>query len=74
MKAWGLTERGKTKDGYDVVWILKAYRPEVAARCFREVGILELETEFGAWAIANLSECFQTHEHTSPVGWVIESN
>ena len=58
-----------SSDGYDVVWILKAYGPKVVARRFREVGLLE--TEFGARAIANLSTCFQTHEHTGPMGWVI---
>lgn len=71
LKAWALTERSKTKDGYDVVWILKAYGPEVVAQRFKEVGLLE--TEFGMRAIANLTECFQTHEHTGPMGWVIES-
>ena len=70
-KAWALTERNKNKDGYDVVWLLKAYGPENVARRFREVGLPE--SDFGRQAIAHLAECFRTHEHTGPVGWVTES-
>jgi hypothetical protein len=71
LKAWALTERNKTKDGYDVVWILKAYGADTIAERFRAAGLHE--TDFGTTAIANLESCFQTHEHTGPVGWVTES-
>jgi hypothetical protein len=71
LKSWALTERNKTKDGYDVVWILKAYGPNAVAQRFLDVGLLE--TYFGLQAITRLAECFQTHEHTGPMGWVTES-
>lgn len=71
LKAWALKERNKTKDGYDVVWMLKAYGPEAMSARFRAIGLHE--TDFGIQALASLKECFQTHEHTGPVGWAVES-
>jgi hypothetical protein len=72
LKAWALKERNKTKDGYDVVWTLKAYGPEHLARRYHDAGLNE--TDFGQQALTYLAECFKTHEHTGPEGWVIESN
>jgi hypothetical protein len=71
LKAWALQDRNKTKDGYDVVWILKAYSPEAIATRFRFAGLHE--TDFGKQALTFLGECFRTHEHTGPVGWAVES-
>lgn len=71
LKAWALKDRNKTKDGYDVVWILKAYGPEAVAKRFREAGLHE--TDFGVQALGFLEECFQSHEYTGPIGWVTES-
>lgn len=71
LKAWALKERNKTKDGYDVVWVLKAYGAEALATRFRATGLLE--TDFGRRALVLLAEAFKTHEHTGPAGWVIES-
>ena len=31
LKAWALTNRSKAKDGYDVVWLLKALGPQIIA-------------------------------------------
>ncbi len=70
LKAWALKDRTKTKDGYDVVWILKAYGPEAIAARFRAA---LHETDFGSQALNFLEENFQTHAHTGPVGWTIES-
>jgi len=71
LKAWALKDRNKNKDGYDVVWILKAYSPEVVAARFRTACLHE--TDFGEKALTILQECFLTHEHTGPTGWVVES-
>lgn len=71
LKAWALNERNKTKDGYDVVWILKALGPAAIAERFRASGLHELA--FGKQALTFLQECFKTHEHTGPVGWTVES-
>ena len=71
LKASALKERNKTKDGYDTVWMLKAYGADAVAERFRAIGLHE--TEFGQQALASLEDCFTTHEHTGPVGWVIES-
>ena len=71
LKAWALKDRNKSKDGYDVVWTLKAYGVEVVAARFREATLCE--TEFGMQALHSLSEAFQTHEHVGSVGWVLES-
>lgn len=71
LKAWALTERNKTKDGYDVVWMLQALGPEVIAARFRDAGLHQ--TEFGAGAIARLEDCFASPSHTGPVGWITES-
>jgi hypothetical protein len=71
LKGWALNDRTKTKDGYDVVWTLKAYGPEALAKRFRAARLHE--TEFGLQALTYLEECFQTHEHTGPVGWAVES-
>jgi Domain of unknown function (DUF1814). len=71
LKAWALHERVKTKDGYDIVWILKAKGSEEIARRFREIGLIE--TDFGRGALDFLAEHYQTHEHTGPAGWVTES-
>ncbi len=71
LKAWALTERNKTKDGYDVVWMLKALGPEVIAARFRDAGLHQ--TEFGTQAIARLETCFSSPNHTGPIGWITES-
>jgi hypothetical protein len=71
LKAWALNDRNKTKDGYDVVWILKAYGPEAIASRFREIGLQD--TDFGRQALTFLAEHFRTYENTGPVGWAIES-
>lgn len=71
LKAWALTDRNKTKDGYDVVWMLKALGPQTIAERFREAQLQH--TDFGAEALARLETCFSTPEHTGPVGWISES-
>jgi hypothetical protein len=71
LKAWALKDRNKTKDGYDVVWILKAYGPEDIAAQFQAAALHA--TDFGSQALTFLAETFQTHEHTGPIGWVTES-
>ena len=71
LKASALRERSKTKDGYDVVWILKAYGANAVAERFRKAGLHE--TEFGKEALSILEECFATPEHTGTVGWAVES-
>lgn len=71
LKAWALTDRNKTKDGYDVVWMLKALEPGAIAARFRDAGLHQ--TEFGIQAIARLESCFLSPDHTGPVGWITES-
>jgi hypothetical protein len=71
LKAWALKERNKSKDGYDVVWILKALGAKTVAAKFRAAQLHE--TEFGHKALSLLSDSFQTYEHTGSAGWVIES-
>lgn len=71
LKAWALTERLKTKDGYDVVWILKAMGPELIAARFRDARLHQ--TEFGTQALARLEACFSSPDHTGPMGWITES-
>ena len=71
LKAWALNDRNMTKDGYDVVWILKAYGPAAVASRFRAAGLHG--TDFGQRAVTYLLEGFQTYEHTGPVGWAAES-
>jgi len=72
LKAWAMTERNKTKDGYDVVWMLKARGPAAIAERFCEAELSQ--TEFGKGAITRLEECFSTPAHTGAVAWVKESN
>lgn len=71
LKAWALTERNKAKDGYDVVWMLKALEPQTIATRFREAGIAN--TPFGVEALNKLESCFSTYQHTGPQGWINES-
>jgi hypothetical protein len=71
LKAWAIHERTKSKDGYDIVWLLKAYGSDKLSRRYREIGLQE--TDFGRRALDFLSEHFHTHEHTGPAGWVTES-
>lgn len=71
LKAWALHGRAKTKDGYDIVWLLKAYGSEEIARRFRQIALIE--TDFGHRALEFLSEHFRSHQHTGPAGWVTES-
>ncbi len=71
LKAWALTERSKSKDGYDVVWMLKAYRPKPVAARFFAAGLHE--TKFGGQALNRLEEIFKTYERTGPGGWADES-
>lgn len=71
LKAWALTDRNKAKDGYDVVWMLKALGPEAIAARFRDAGLQN--TEFGIQALARLEECFSSSDHTGPTGWITES-
>lgn len=71
LKAWALHERVKAKDGYDVVWMLKAFGPEAVAARFRAAGLHE--TDFGMGALKFLDEHFSSPEHTGPKGWASES-
>ena len=71
LKAWALTERNKAKDGYDVVWMLKALGPDAIAARFRESGIGN--SSFGVEALSKLESCFSTYQHTGPQGWITES-
>ena len=71
LKAWALAERNKAKDGYDVVWMLKALGPQTIATRFCEAGIGD--TPFGVEALDKLESCFSTHEHTGSQGWISES-
>ena len=71
LKAWALHERTKSKDGYDVVWMLKAFGPEAVAARFRTAGLHE--TDFGNGALKFLEEHFASPAHTGPIGWVSES-
>lgn len=71
LKAWALTDRNKSKDGYDVVWMLKALGPQTIAQRFRAADLHE--TDFGTEALARLEACFSTPEHTGPIGWISES-
>ncbi|HEY3333313.1 MAG TPA: hypothetical protein VGK19_24975 [Capsulimonadaceae bacterium] len=71
LKAWALKERNKPKDGYDVVWTLKAYSAEAVAARFRTAQLHQ--TDFGRQALDHLSDAFKTHEHSGPAGWVMES-
>lgn len=71
LKAWALSDRNKTKDGYDVIWILKALGPGAIAARFRDAGLHQ--TEFGTQAIAKLEDCFSSPDHTGPIGWITEA-
>jgi len=71
LKAWALNDRTKSKDGYDVVWLLRAFTPKALAARFKELELLNCE--FGAKALMFLEDNFKSHEHTGPRGWVIES-
>ncbi len=72
LKAWALNDRTKSKDGYDVVWLIRAYTPEKLAVRFKELDLSS--TEFGAKALGFLEENFKSHDHTGPRGWVAESH
>jgi hypothetical protein len=71
LKAWALKERTKSKDGYDVVWMLRASGVEALVQRYRSSGLLD--TEFGTKALDSLMENFETPDHTGPKGWVLES-
>jgi hypothetical protein len=71
LKAWALNDRTKPKDGYDVVWILKAFTAESVAAEFRKAELHK--TDFGQRSLEFLAEAFKTHEHTGSVGWITES-
>ena len=71
LKAWALTERNKPKDGYDIVWMLKAVGPDPVAARFRDAR--RGQTPFGVQAIERLGECFSSPAHTGPRGWLEES-
>lgn len=71
LKAWALHERVKAKDGYDVVWLLKAFGAGALAERFRGAGLHE--THFGTQALGFLEEHFASLEHTGPAGWAGES-
>jgi hypothetical protein len=71
LKAWALNDRTKTKDGYDVVWLLRAHGTETLAERFKELQLID--TDFGARALEFLEDNFMTHEHSGPMGWVKES-
>ncbi len=71
LKAWALTDRNKTKDGYDVIWMLKALGLEGIAARFRAARLHQ--TEFGIQALARLESSFASPDHTGPVGWITES-
>ncbi len=71
LKAWALDQRTKSKDGYDVVWLMKAYGAKVLADRFVSKGLHE--TDFGIQAVGFLKEHFASPEHTGPIGWVDSS-
>jgi hypothetical protein len=71
LKAWALNDRVKSKDGYDAVWILKAYGADAIAAEFTKAGLQS--THFGQRSLEFLAEAFRTHEHVGAVGWVTES-
>ena len=71
LKAWALHERNKSKDGYDVVWLLKAFGAEALADRFCKAHLHE--TDFGKQALVFLEEHFATLTHTGPIGWAVES-
>ncbi len=71
LKAWALHERTKAKDGYDVVWILKAFGAKAMAQRFLKAGLHE--TDFGIQALTFLDEHFSSPEHTGSVGWAEQS-
>jgi hypothetical protein len=71
LKGWALKQRTKPKDGYDVVWLLKAQSPRKLAEHFLSTGLQE--TEFGQKALDYLLETFESIEHTGPKGWSLES-
>ena len=71
LKAWALHERVKSKDGYDVVWMLKAFGPEALAARFCAAELHK--TDFGMGALKFLEEHFSSPDHTGPRGWASES-
>ena len=71
LKAWALHERVKAKDGYDVVWMLKAFGAEAVSARFLNARLHE--TDFGIQALTFLEEHFATSAHTGPTGWASES-
>lgn len=71
LKGWALAHRTKIKDGYDVVWCLKALGPDRIAIQFREAGFHDHHV--GIKALEFLESSFQTPEHTGPKGWAISS-
>jgi hypothetical protein len=71
LKAWALTERNKTKDGYDTVWLLKALGPDTLADRYRAADLHN--TEFGRQALQRMADSFASAQHIGAVGWVRES-
>lgn len=71
LKAWALQERTKSKDGYDVVWLLKAFGADAVASRFHAAQLHE--TDFGRQDLTFLETHFSSPEHTGPRGWAGES-
>ena len=71
LKAWALHDRNKSKDGYDVIWVLRAMGVEVVAKRFIAADLHK--TEFGVKALEYLDETFASHQQTGPAGWIIEA-
>lgn len=71
LKGWALHERSKDKDGYDVVWVLRALGAEKVAAKFNEAGLHQHNA--GILALEFLSSAFESSAHTGPNGWVATS-
>ena len=68
LKAWDLRERAKQKDGYDVVWLLRALGADALASRFSAARLGQ--TKAGARALEFLTEAFKSPDSTGPRGWV----
>jgi hypothetical protein len=71
LKAWALQERTKDKDGYDVIWLLKALGPDLLASRYFERGLQKHDA--GIRALEYLHEAFNTPKNSGPAGWVLTS-
>jgi hypothetical protein len=71
LKAFAVDERDKTKDSYDIVWILNAYKdgPKGAVYAIAKSPVLNHGDV--AVAIAHLRTHFRTPEHRGPSQYAI---